>query len=147
MFLGRMQFSPSCPCPSSFCDWAKMALTGPFTHSRRCSTAGGPPWQGNLLNWMRRIPSLDFRWPAVRDLRILAVVLAVWFPLHGLRQGAYKPKFCTPPSPTPSTLGSLEAPLATGGRAAARGYPQAHAVSKSGRVRVATGYGLESCSA
>jgi hypothetical protein len=28
-----MQFSPSCPCPSSFCCWAKMALTCPFTPS------------------------------------------------------------------------------------------------------------------
>jgi hypothetical protein len=32
-------------------------------------------------------------------------------------------------------------------RRTARGYPQAHAVSKPGRVRVATGYDLESCSA
>jgi hypothetical protein len=42
MFLGRMQFSPSCPCPSSFCDCAKMALTSPFTPSRLTSPCGTP---------------------------------------------------------------------------------------------------------
>jgi hypothetical protein len=42
MFLGRMQFSPSCPCPSSFCDWAKMALTGPFTPSHLTPPCGTP---------------------------------------------------------------------------------------------------------
>jgi hypothetical protein len=51
MLLGRMQSSPSCPCPPSFCGWAKMALAGPFA-LHACTLL---PWAWVSARWARPV--------------------------------------------------------------------------------------------
>ena len=51
MLLGRMQSSPSCPCPPSFCGWAKIALAGPFA-PHACTLL---PWAWVSARWARPV--------------------------------------------------------------------------------------------